>query len=44
MNCRYQLELKEDYVKRTEKLTDNEKRNQGVCVVSPLYVKDIAYL
>ncbi|XP_046902171.1 oral-facial-digital syndrome 1 protein homolog isoform X2 [Hypomesus transpacificus] len=25
---RYQLELKEDYVKRTEKLTDNEKRNQ----------------
>ncbi|XP_062312691.1 centriole and centriolar satellite protein ofd1 isoform X2 [Osmerus eperlanus] len=25
---RYQLELKEDYVKRTEKLTENEKKNQ----------------
>ncbi|XP_030642444.1 centriole and centriolar satellite protein ofd1 [Chanos chanos] len=26
---RYQLELKEDYVKRTEKLTENEKRNKA---------------
>ncbi|KAM6978419.1 centriole and centriolar satellite protein ofd1 [Tautogolabrus adspersus] len=27
--CRYQLELKEDFTKRTEKLSENENRNQA---------------
>lgn len=26
---RYQLELKEEFFKRTEKLTENENRNKG---------------
>lgn len=29
---RYQLELKEDYTKRTEMLAENEKRNKGLNV------------
>lgn len=28
-NIRYQLELKEEFIKRTEKLTENENRNKS---------------
>lgn len=28
-SIRYQFELKEEFIKRTEKLTENESRNKG---------------
>lgn len=31
ISVRYELELKEEFIKRTEKLTENENRNKGEC-------------